>query len=153
MSKTSSAASTAFWRDRPLTELTRSEWESLCDGCGLCCLHKLDYTQDGGAIVYTEVACRLLDVHSCRCMQYKTRRHYVPDCISLTPNRLRSITWLPKTCAYRRLVEGKDLPRWHPLLTKDANSVHAAGKSARGRAIPEAKAGHLADHEVDWPDF
>ncbi len=153
MSRTSSAASIAFWRDRPLSDLTKKEWESLCDGCGLCCLHKLDYTQDGGGIVYTEVACRLLDVESCRCMQYKERRHYVPDCISLTPKGLASIAWLPKSCAYRRLSEGKDLPRWHPLLTGDANSVHRAKASVRGRAIPEAKAGNLSDHEVDWPEI
>ncbi|TAN55940.1 MAG: YcgN family cysteine cluster protein [Rhodospirillales bacterium] len=153
MSRTSSAALAAFWRDRPLSDLTKSEWESLCDGCGLCCLHKLDYTQDGGTIVYTEVACRLLDVVSCRCVNYKNRRHFVPDCISLTPAALKMIPWLPKTCAYRRLSEGKDLPRWHPLLTGDPNSVHRARQSVRGRAIPEEKAGNIEDHEVDWPEI
>ena len=153
MSRTSSAAPAPFWLDKPFTELSRSEWESLCDGCGLCCLHKLDYTQDGGAIVYTNVACRLLDIESCRCMNYKNRRDFVPDCISLTPARLKSITWLPKSCAYRRLSEGRDLPRWHPLLTGDASSVHKARQSVRGRAVVEERAGNLEDHEVDWPDI
>jgi uncharacterized cysteine cluster protein YcgN (CxxCxxCC family) len=143
---------TAFWRDKPLEELSKREWELLCDGCGLCCLHKLDYTQDGGGIVYTEVACRLLDIESCRCMQYKARRQYVPDCISLTPKLIKSIIWLPKSCAYRRLSEGRDLPRWHPLLTGNPDSVHKAKRSVRGRVIPEARAGNLSDHEVDWPD-
>ncbi|MBF0355670.1 MAG: YcgN family cysteine cluster protein [Alphaproteobacteria bacterium] len=153
MSRTSSAAPAPFWRDKPFSELSRSEWESLCDGCGLCCLHKLDYTQDGGAIVYTNVACRLLDIDSCRCMNYKSRRDFVPDCISLTPSRLKSITWLPKSCAYRRLSEGRDLPRWHPLLTGDASSVHKAKQSIRGRAVAEERAGNLGDHEVEWPEI
>lgn len=153
MSRTSSAASTAFWREKPLTDLTQREWELLCDGCGLCCLHKLDYAQDGGGIVYTEVACRLLDVKSCRCMQYKDRRRYVRDCVSLTPKALESIDWLPKSCAYRRLAEGLDLPIWHPLLTGNPNSVHKAGISIRGRAIPEIEAGILSNHEVDWPEI
>jgi uncharacterized cysteine cluster protein YcgN (CxxCxxCC family) len=153
MSRVSSKATTAFWRAKPFDQLSKSEWELLCDGCGLCCLHKLDYSQDGGGIVYTEVACRLLDVKSCRCMNYRERRQYVPDCITLTPEGLKSIEWLPKSCAYRRLSEGKDLPRWHPLLTGNPDSVHIAKQSVRGRAIPEIEAGILSNHEVDWPDF
>lgn len=131
--------------------MSPSEWESLCDGCGKCCLHKLQY-EDTGEICYTNVACRLLDLHSCRCKKYEERQRYVPDCVALTPEKAGSLAWLPVTCAYRLLAEGHDLPSWHPLVTGDRKSVHRAGMSARHRAIAERDAGDLEDHIVSWPD-
>ena len=140
---------TAFWRDKPLSAMSRTEWESLCDGCGKCCLHKV---QDGpdGPVSYTNVACRLLDHDSIRCRQYPTRRRYVPGCVVLTPEAVAHYDWLPATCAYRLLDEGRDLPSWHPLVSGDPNSVHAAGASVRGRIVSEYEAGPLEHHLVDW---
>jgi uncharacterized protein len=120
-----------FW-EKPLSALTRSEWEQLCDGCGRCCLVKLE-DEDNGKIHYTSVACKLLDEHSCRCAQYTGRKSLVPDCVRLTPTRLSQIQWLPPSCAYRLRLEGKDLPPWHHLLTGDPEGVHKAGMSVRGR--------------------
>jgi hypothetical protein len=152
MSATSSAVTTpAFWREKALSDMTASEWESLCDGCGKCCLHKLQY-EDNDEVCYTNVACRLLDLGSCRCSKYQDRQRLVPDCVQLTADKVASLTWMPSTCAYRLLAEGKDLPWWHPLVSGDANSVHQAGQSIRGRAIPERRAGDLEDHLVTWPE-
>jgi uncharacterized cysteine cluster protein YcgN (CxxCxxCC family) len=144
------AESTPFWRTKTLAEMTAAEWESLCDGCGRCCLHKLRH-DDSGALSYTNVACRLLDLHTCRCGNYPRRRRIVPDCVRLTPDSLHEIDWLPPTCAYRRLAEGKDLAWWHPLVSGDPDTVHAAGISVRGRAVSERQAGPLEHHVVDWP--
>jgi uncharacterized cysteine cluster protein YcgN (CxxCxxCC family) len=139
-----------FWKTKRLHEMSGPEWESLCDGCGRCCLHKLrDIESD--ELAFTDVACRLLDTTSCRCRHYETRRRHVPDCVSLTPAALPAIDWLPPTCAYRRLEEGRDLAWWHPLVSGDPDTVHAAGVSVRGRAVSERKAGALEDHVVDWP--
>ncbi|HTC07670.1 MAG TPA: YcgN family cysteine cluster protein [Acetobacteraceae bacterium] len=143
-------AAPPFWKTKRLDDMTRAEWESLCDGCGRCCLHKLR-EEDTGALSYTEVACHLLDLGTCRCSDYKHRQARVPDCVSLTPEELRQIDWLPPTCAYRRLDEGKDLAWWHPLVSGDPNTVHTAGVSVRGRAISERNAGMLEGHIVDWP--
>ncbi len=139
-----------FWITKPLDRMTAAEWESLCDGCGRCCLHKLrdDDTQE---LSFTNVSCRLLDGETCRCKQYETRQAKVPDCVSLTPGALDEIDWLPPTCAYRRLAEGKGLAWWHPLVSGDPDSVHAAGISVRGRAVNERRAGPLEHHVVDWP--
>jgi len=130
--------------------MSATEWESLCDGCGKCCLHKLE-DEDTGEIAYTNVACRLLNLHTCQCKNYDTRRAFVPDCVQLTPEAAGGLRWLPSTCAYRLLAEGKELEWWHPLVSGDPDTVHQAGVSVRGRAITENRAGPLDHHIVDWP--
>ncbi len=140
-----------FWRRKTLAEMTRREWESLCDGCAKCCLDKLE-DEDTSEISYTEVACRLLDLGTCRCTDYANRKRFVPDCVVLTPRTVARLTWLPSTCAYRLISEGKDLEWWHPLVSGDPETVHRAGVSVRGRAVPEAVAGDLEDHIVHWPE-
>ena len=140
-----------FWRRKTLAEMTRSEWESLCDGCAKCCLDKLE-DEDTGEIQYTEVACRLLDLGTCRCTDYANRKRFVPDCVVLTPRTVARLSWLPSSCAYRLVSEGKDLEWWHPLVSGDPETVHRAGVSVRGRAVPEALAGDLEDHVVHWPE-
>ena len=139
-----------FWKTVPLERMTESQWESLCDGCGRCCLHKLR-DEDTDAIAFTDVSCRLLDTHTCRCTRYDTRQRYVPDCVSLTPAALQDIDWLPPSCAYRLVAEGKDLPVWHPLRSGSPDTVHTSGASVRGRAVDERRAGLLEDRIVDWP--
>ena len=141
---------TPFWKTKRLHEMTREEWESLCDGCGRCCLHKLR-DEDTNVLSFTNVACRLLDLESCRCSDYARRQRRVPDCVSLTPEALQDIDWLPPTCAYRRLRDGLDLAWWHPLVSGDPDTVHEAGISVRERAITERRAGALEAHIVDWP--
>jgi uncharacterized cysteine cluster protein YcgN (CxxCxxCC family) len=141
-----------FWK-KPLEALTRAEWERLCDGCGRCCLVKLE-DEDTGRIHYTDVACRLLEAGACRCSNYGHRRERVPDCVKLTPQTVRTIPWLPPTCAYRLRAEGRDLPSWHPLMSGDPESVHRAGVSVRGRigAIEDdVPAQDLPDYIVSWP--
>jgi uncharacterized protein len=125
-----------FWKTKTLEEMTREEWESLCDGCGQCCLHKLQ-DEDTDEILYTPVACKLLDTHTCRCMDYRRRHKRVSGCLQLNPGLVRKLTWLPPTCAYRLIAEGKDLEDWHPLVSGDPESVHRAGISVRGRVISE----------------
>ena len=139
-----------FWQTKALSEMTRAEWESLCDGCGRCCLHKLRY-EETGDLAFTNVACRLLDLNSCQCGDYAHRRRHVPDCVQLSPKALREIDWLPPTCAYRRVAEGRGLAWWHPLVSGDPETVHTAGISVRGRAISEKQAGPLEHHLADWP--
>lgn len=136
-----------FW-ELPLTALSRQEWEALCDGCGKCCLHKLE-DADTGEVMATNVACRLLDRHSGRCSSYRTRRAFVPDCLRLSAGNVEQLSWLPSTCAYRLRAEGEALPAWHPLLTGDPDSVHAAGASVRGWTVSEDEAGDLEHHLVD----
>ncbi len=139
-----------FWKVKSLASMSRDEWESLCDGCGRCCLHKLRFDETGD-LAYTNVACRLLDLGTSKCGDYANRRIKVPDCINLTPTALDQIDWLPPSCAYRRLAEGRDLAWWHPLVSGDPNTVHTAGVSVSGRAIDEREAGPLEHHIVDWP--
>ena len=139
-----------FWKVKSLASMNRDEWESLCDGCGRCCLHKLRFDETGD-LAYTNVACRLLDLGTSKCGDYANRRTKVPDCINLTPTVLDQIDWLPPSCAYRRLAEGRDLAWWHPLVSGDPNTVHTAGVSVSGRAIDEREAGPLEHHIVDWP--
>ncbi len=139
-----------FWQTKSLDEMTSQEWESVCDGCGRCCLHKLR-DDDTEELSFTTVACRLLDLGTCQCSSYPTRRDYVPDCVSLTPAMVREIDWLPPSCAYRLLAEGRDLPAWHHLRSGDPETVHTAGVSVRGRAIDERGAGNLEDYVVNWP--
>lgn len=139
-----------FWKTKTLEQMSSAEWESLCDGCGRCCLHKLR-DEDTEALSFTNVACRLLDLGSCRCSNYEHRRDQVPDCVSLTPAVLREIDWLPPTCGYRRVAEGQDLMWWHPLVSGRADTVHEAGVSVTGRAVDERRAGLLEHYIVDWP--
>ncbi|MCO6049913.1 YcgN family cysteine cluster protein [Mesorhizobium sp. RP14(2022)] len=119
-----------FWKTKSLEEMSASEWESLCDGCGKCCLSKLE-DEDTGEIYWTSVGCRLLDAGTCRCHDYPNRLSRVPDCVGLTPKVVRELKWLPRTCAYKLLAEGKDLYPWHPLISGRADSVHEAGASVR----------------------
>lgn len=139
-----------FWQTKRLEDMSRDEWESLCDGCGRCCLHKLE-DDETGAIAFTNVACHLLDLGTCQCGNYTERAQIVPDCIALTPEALRKIRWLPPSCAYRIIDEGGDLPDWHPLITGDADSTRKAGIAVAGRVISETIAGPLEDHIVAWP--
>jgi Uncharacterized conserved protein len=130
--------------------MSRQEWESLCDGCGKCCLHKLE-DEDTGTIHHTNVACRLLNLGTCRCKDYDNRRTHVPDCVQLTPEVVGGLAWLPSTCAYRLLAENKPLEWWHPLVSGDPDTVHEAGASVRGRVVSENRAGPLDHHIVGWP--
>ena len=141
-----------FWQTKSLTDMSKAEWESLCDGCGKCCLHKLQ-DADTDEIFPTDVACRLLDLSSCQCTDYPSRKVKVPDCVQLSPETAGSLPWLPPTCAYRLLAEDKPLPDWHPLVSGDPESVHMAGISVRGRAVSEKHAGPLQSLLVDWPDM
>ena len=125
-----------FWEAKTLAQMSPEEWESLCDGCGLCCLVRLE-DELTGEVTPTRVHCRLFDPDRCRCTDYDNRKRWVPDCIKLTPGNIDDLFWMPKSCAYRRLHEGKPLPRWHPLITGDSESVHRAGVSVRGQTISE----------------
>jgi uncharacterized cysteine cluster protein YcgN (CxxCxxCC family) len=141
-----------FWRTKALEEMSDAEWESLCDGCGRCCLNKLE-DEDTGAIAWTSVSCRLLDTKTCRCSDYAHRAEKVPECIRLTPEEVRTLSWLPPTCGYRLAAEGEDLYWWHPLVSGDPQTVHTAGISVRGRTVSETEV-RFEDWErfiVDWP--
>lgn len=140
----------AFWREKQLSEMNRQEWESLCDGCGKCCLHKLE-DADTGEIHYTDVACRFLDHETIKCGKYLTRQRYVGNCVVMSADLLDQLPWMPSTCAYRLLYEGKDLPEWHPLVAGDPDAIHLAGQSVKGRIVDEREAGDFEDQLVDWP--
>ena len=136
-----------FWT-LPLAKLTPAEWEALCDGCGKCCLNKLEY-EDTGELEFTRVACRLLDGETCRCMSYENRHDFVPECVRLTPKSIRkSAYWMPKTCAYRLRFEGKPLEPWHYLISGSRETVHEAGMSVQGWTVSEAEI-----PEDDWQDY
>ncbi|MDB4975838.1 MAG: hypothetical protein JWN48_4179 [Myxococcaceae bacterium] len=124
-----------FWKTKSLSALTPHEWESLCDGCGKCCLHKLE-DEDTGRVHLTMVACKLLDLESCRCSRYAQRHRSVPACVRITPETIAGLL-LPASCAYRVLAEGGELAAWHPLVSGRADSVHEAGRSVRGWAVSE----------------
>lgn len=142
-----------FWRQKRLDQMTAGEWESLCDGCGRCCLVKLRDEDDDDVVYYTDVACTLFDLGSCRCSDYDNRQSRVSDCVALTPAALATITWLPPSCAYRRLAEGRDLAWWHPLLSGTFQTVRKAGISVHGRAVMETdiRDEELENHVVVWP--
>lgn len=145
--------SVPFWRRKSLAQMSDTEWESLCDGCARCCLVKLE-DEDTGEVAYTDVSCTLLDAGTCRCRDYESRQAKVPDCVRLTPEVVEGLSWLPHTCAYRLIAEGRDLPVWHPLLTGDPDSVHAAGISVRGRVSgSEDEMGlvEIVARVVEWP--
>jgi len=125
-----------YWKRKSLSEMTPQEWEGLCDGCALCCLHKVE-DEDTGEVYFTDLACRLLDLDTCRCCDYANRSQEVADCLTLTADQPDQFDWLPDSCAYRRLSNGQDLPGWHPLVTGDPNSVHKAGISIKEYAISE----------------
>lgn len=150
-------AAPPFWRRKRLEEMTNAEWESLCDGCARCCLVKLEEETDDGApgpIHYTSIGCRLLDEGSCRCRDYENRQAQVSDCVRLTPQEVRRIRWLPPTCGYRLIAEGRDLPWWHPLVSGDPETVHLAGVSVRGRVgadEDDVQDENSVDFIVDWP--
>jgi len=142
-----SALRQRFW-ELPLAELRRTEWEALCDGCGKCCLNKLEY-DDTGEIAFTRVACRLLDNDTALCGQYETRLQFVPECIVLNPQNIEKTAYfMPKSCAYRLRAEGQPLPEWHHLISGDRETIHKAGKSVRGWTVPEFEI-----PEEDWEDY
>ncbi|UIJ47506.1 YcgN family cysteine cluster protein [Sphingomonas cannabina] len=137
-----------FWETLPLDRLDRAQWEALCDGCGKCCLHKLE-DEESGALYPTNVACRLLDRRTGLCSDYRNRRAHVPDCVRLTTRNVADIDWLPGTCAYRLRAAGEPLPEWHYLVCGDREAVHRAGESTRGWTVSEVDAGELEHHMID----
>jgi len=142
---------TSFWREKSLAEMSPEEWEQLCDGCGKCCLHKLE-DEDTGELFFTRVTCRYLDENTCRCTDYPNRKTNVPECLVLSTQQPETFEWLPQTCAYRLLAEGEALPQWHPLLSGDANSVHTAEISVMGKVLSETLVhpDGLEEHIVHW---
>lgn len=139
------------WWHKPLQELTDDQWEALCDGCGKCCMAKLQ-DEDTHKVYYTNVACQQFDTHTCRCLDYAHRIQKVPDCIQLTVENIPAFDYLPSTCAYRLRAHGKALPVWHPLVSGDADSVHSAGMSVQHKTVTIQQAGPLEHHLYDWDD-
>lgn len=136
-----------FWERKTMAQMSQDEWEALCDGCGKCCLNKLE-DEDSGEVVLTNIACRLLDDSTCRCAQYDIRHQFVPECIVLTASNIpEHLYWMPQTCAYRLVHEGRPLEDWHPLISGHANSVHAAGVSVKDKTVPEFEI-----DEDDWEE-
>ena len=141
----------AFWEEKELSEMTHDEWESLCDSCGKCCLHKLEdeYT---GEIFYTSVVCDLINLDKCNCTRYSERTDLVPDCLNLKQHNFSEYTWLPSTCAYKLLADGEKLPDWHPLISNHKESVHDAGVSIRSYAMKESQVHSVEEHIIHWLD-
>jgi uncharacterized cysteine cluster protein YcgN (CxxCxxCC family) len=139
----------SFWKTKKLHEMTTGEWESLCDGCGKCCLHKLE-DEDTGEIFFTSVVCNLIDLKTCRCTRYSERTRLVPQCLDLKQHDFAEFNWLPATCAYRLLADGKELPAWHPLVSGSAESVKDAGASISSYAMKESEIDDLEDHIIEW---
>ncbi|NRA45404.1 MAG: YcgN family cysteine cluster protein [Oligoflexales bacterium] len=139
-----------FWETKTLGQMSKAEWESLCDGCGRCCLNKVEYA-DTKEIYYTDVACKQLNLRTCQCKDYPNRKKIVPDCIQLSPRNIRKLQYMPETCAYRLLATGGKLPDWHPLISNDPKSVHKAGISVRGKVVSESSIkDDLEDHLISW---
>ncbi|MFI3157197.1 MAG: YcgN family cysteine cluster protein [Methylococcaceae bacterium] len=139
----------SFWKTKKLSEMTSEEWESLCDNCGKCCLHKLE-DEDTGEIYFTSVACKLIDLDTCRCTRYTERSQLVPECLDLIRLDVANYNWLPASCAYRLLNNGEELPAWHPLLSKSPDSVRDAGVSIRSYAMTESEIDDLEDYIIEW---
>ncbi len=139
-----------FWKRKTLAEMTTAEWESLCDGCGKCCLLKLQDIETE-VVDYTNVSCRLFDDETCRCTRYEERQRFVPDCVVLSADNIARLSWMPSTCAYRLVAEGRALPGWHHLVSGSRKTVHLAGQSVRGRTIAELDATDLEHHIATWP--
>jgi uncharacterized protein len=139
-----------YWKIKQLQDMSRDEWEALCDGCGKCCLHKLE-DDATGEVFYTRVACRLLDLNTCRCTRYAERLRWVPDCLEMTAEIARTAAWLPPTCAYRLIALGQDLPPWHPLISGNPATIHQVGASIHGKAVSEIVVGEddYEDHIID----
>lgn len=142
-----------FWETKSLTEMTRREWESLCDGCAKCCLHKLE-DMDTGEVFYTSVVCEHLDQNKCRCTVYRKRKTLVSDCLVLTPDNMEDLDWAPGTCAYRLVKEGKPLPEWHPLLTGSRDDIIATDNTVTGKVVSEefVHVDAYEDYLIDWAD-
>jgi len=142
-----------YWKKKKLEEMDTEEWEGLCDGCARCCQYKLQ-DEDTNEIYYTNVICRLLDTYRCRCSDYPNRARLVPTCLGLNADLVKQLSWMPKTCAYRLVAEGKELAWWHPLVSGSRETVHQAGISVRNKVIPEYEADmeNLEDYVVDWLD-
>ncbi|MBL4852677.1 MAG: YcgN family cysteine cluster protein [Robiginitomaculum sp.] len=141
-----------FWKTKTLDEMTKPEWESLCDGCGKCCLLRMEDV-DTEAVYVTDIRCKLLDGATCRCKNYKARKLYVPDCVQLTAKNVRKLPWIPRTCAYRLLAEGKDLPDWHYLISGSRDTIHEAGMSVKDATVCEktvTEDDHI-QHITIWP--
>ncbi len=136
-----------FWKTTPLDKMDRDQWESLCDGCGKCCLLKLE-DEDTGDIAYTRIHCKLLDAGTCQCSDYVNRKSIVEDCVKLTPAGLEEINWMPKSCAYRLIRDGKDLPDWHHLICGDRERIHTEGHSIKGRTVSEETV--FDEDQIDW---
>ena len=143
------AAEPRFW-EQPLDTLDRAQWEALCDGCGKCCLLKAE-DEDDGQIYMTNIACKLLDIESARCSDYRRRRFYVPDCIRLTKGGLDKFDWLPESCAYKLRGQGRPLPDWHYLVSGSRETIHEAGQSIQGKVITETEAGPIEQHILEKP--
>ncbi|MEO0413037.1 MAG: YcgN family cysteine cluster protein [Pseudomonadota bacterium] len=139
-----------FWQSKTLEELSTREWESLCDGCGKCCLHRM--IDEDGNLLETNVACRLLDLATIRCKNYPDRKAFVPDCAILDAPSVKAYDWLPTSCAYVRVANGEDLPEWHHLKTGNHKAMHAGGHSVQGRVVAERDAGPLGHHIYDWAE-
>ena len=140
-----------FWQTKSLSDLSHAQWEALCDGCGKCCLNKLEQA-DGGDMLFTRIACRLLDTEQGRCSNYSERAKHVDDCVELSAENIAGLSWLPDSCAYRLLYEGKPLYEWHPLISGSPSSVHEAGMSVVGRVISEeyVHPDSLEEHIIQW---
>jgi len=140
-----------FWKKKSLAEMTKAEWESLCDCCGRCCLHKVEY-EDTGEVYYTDIVCDYLDDKTCLCSAYERSAELVSDCLKIRPEDVKGFFWLPNTCAYRLIAEGKDLEDWHFLISADPESVHQAGISVRGKVVREESVlkADVEAHIIDW---
>ncbi|MFN7179658.1 YcgN family cysteine cluster protein [Hyphomonas sp.] len=151
MGRAGSMTRLPFWKTKTLDQMTRKEWESLCDGCAKCCIVKFE-DEETGALAYTNLHCKLLDGSTCQCSDYRNRKKYVPDCVKLTPESVAAVDWLPDSCAYRLVQDGKDLPDWHHLVCGDRNRIHEEGHSVRGRTISEEDISEedQEDYIIDW---